>query len=111
MNIKSLNIELTPSIAEYVQKRLEPILKMLEGHESLELDAEVGKETKHHNKGPYFRATFHLHLGANHFQAEEEHEDLYAAIDGARDELRRQIVDFKERLADRRKKAQRPDKM
>ena len=110
MQIKSLNIELTPSIAEYVEKRLEPILEMLKGHESLELDAEVGKETMHHHKGPYFKASFHLHLGSNHFQAEEEHEDLYAAIDNARDELRRQLVDFKERQNDRRKHAARPDK-
>ena len=44
-----------------------------------------------------------LEIPGKMLRAEEVREDLYEAIDTAKDELRRQLIDYKERLQDQHK--------
>ncbi len=111
ISTKATGIELTDAIANYVNEKLAAIEKLTQDFEPVvEVLIEVGKTTKHHNKGPFFYAEMTLRIPGEVLRASHEAEDLYEAIDLVKDELRRQVVDFKTRLSDRTRKARRPDK-
>jgi ribosomal subunit interface protein len=111
ISTKATGLELTDAIARYINEKLDAIEKLTKDFEPVaEVLIEVGKITKHHNKGPYFYAEMTLHVPGEVLRASEEAEDLYEAIDLVKDELRRQMVDFKSRLSDKTHKAHRPDK-
>lgn len=101
---------MTPAIEAYVEKRLEPIARLLKRDSSAMIAVEVGKSTKHHNKGPYFFAEYQLEVGSASFRAKEQQEDLYAAVDVAQGELKRQIVEWKKKFLDQRRKVVRSGK-
>lgn len=93
VNIKATNITLTPEIRDSVEKTCNAIAKIAGGDESMMLcDAEVGKSTKHHQTGPFFRAEINFSTGGKYVRAEAEREYLQTALDEARDELKRTIA-------------------
>lgn len=102
-------MELTDAIKNYVEVKIQPIVKLVGDLPQATLSAEVGKTSKHHNKGPYFRCELNLRLGKEILRAEEEREDLYESVDVAIDELKRQIKDRKEKRMDVHRQV-RPDK-
>lgn len=103
--LKVTNFEKTVAIEDYVTRKVDALEHFLSSvplpHE---VHLEVGKETKHRKKGPYFRCEINLHLPKQTLRAEASKESLYAAIDTAIAELKRQIVKFKERPVSVRKK-------
>ena len=96
-NIKATNIELTGAINDYVNKRLSGIEKFTKSEDNVIAYIEVGKTTNHHKRGDVFRAEFNIEISGNKFYAFSEKEDLYSAIDGAREELIRQVSSSKDR--------------
>jgi len=52
---------------------------------------EIGRTTKHHEQGDIFRAEIQIKTPHSSLRAEFEDEDLYAAIDKARNEMQREI--------------------
>ncbi len=111
LSTKCTNMDLTDAIACYVNEKLDSIEKLTQDFEPVaELAIEVGKSTRHHNKGPYFFAEMTLHVPGEVLRASKEAEDLYEAIDHVKDDIRRQLKDYKERLSDKSRKAVRPDK-
>ena len=58
-NIKATNMELTSSITEHINDRVETINKFLNDNNAI-IQIEVGRTTNHHNKGDVFRAEFNL---------------------------------------------------
>lgn len=98
INIKTVNIALTPAIEDYLQKRLMSLDKLVEfDRDNVLVQAELGKTTEHHKGGDYFRAEVNLHIGGRSFRAVSETSDLYSAIDDMKDELFREIVSGKEK--------------
>jgi len=91
INIKTTNIGLTPSISDYVGKRMESVQKFLASDPSAICDFEVGKTTEHHRQGDIFRAEAHIVAAKRNIYAESEQTDLYVAIDAVRDEVMRQL--------------------
>ncbi|MBI2551575.1 ribosome-associated translation inhibitor RaiA [Candidatus Uhrbacteria bacterium] len=109
-SIKSTNMDMTDAIRGYVEKRLASLDKIAASYgPAVEVRVEVGKTTRHHAKGPYMKAEFTMDIPGAVLRVEREHEDLYAAIDEAAEELKRQLVDQKEKRDDRHMGA-RPDK-
>ena len=96
-NIKATNIELTSAISDYVNKRLSGIEKFVKDGEEMIAYIEVGKTTNHHKQGDVFRAEFNIEISGTKFYTFSEKEDLYAAIDDAKEEIVRQITSNKER--------------
>lgn len=90
-------MELTDAIKNYVEVKIQPIVKLVGDLPQATFSVEVGKTTKHHNKGPYFRCELNLRLGKEILRTEEDREDLYESVDVAIDELKRQIKDRKEK--------------
>jgi putative sigma-54 modulation protein len=102
VSIKATNMNLTDAIRNYVADKCSALDKLAQDFEpAAEIAIEVGKSTRHHNKGPYMRCEMNLTIPGTILRAEEEREDLYEAIDVAQSELKRQLVEHKDRLIDK----------
>ena len=89
-------MELTSAISEYVNDRLSKIEKYskqgaLSGH------VEIGKTTNHHKQGEVYKAEFDININGEKFFVVSEKEDLYSAIDDAKEEIVRKITHTKDR--------------
>lgn len=92
INTKATNIELTPAIKEYIEKKITMLGKFIRDTDAVLINVEVGKTTKHHKSGDFFKAEIHLmENGKNHY-AVVETDDLYAAIDEVKDEIVREMT-------------------
>lgn len=98
INIKATNIELTPAIYDYVEKKIGSISKYLqEGSEDIVAQVEVGKTTNHHKGGDIFRAEVHISGSGLNMYAMSETEDLYASVDKVKDEISEELKRNKEK--------------
>ena len=103
-DIKATNIELTDAIRTAVQKHMDDLDTITARFgDVVRAEVEIGKTTEHHKKGEIYRAEIHVRLPGNLVYAEAEHEDLYAAINAAHKEARRQILANKEAYVDNKK--------
>ncbi len=87
INIKATNIELTPAIKDYVDKKIAVLHKYIEKENEPHVQVEVGKTSNHHKGGDIFRAEIKISGGGMNLYAVSEKNDLYAAIDIVKDEL------------------------
>lgn len=92
INIKATNIELTTAIRDYVEKKVQTLSNFTntEGDRA-ECQVEVGKVTKHHQKGDLFRAEINIGVNGKQFYASAEESDLYASIDKVQEEIKAEI--------------------
>lgn len=98
ISIKGTNVELTESILDTIEKKLFALEKFTQQFEPVvELLVEVGKTTRHHKTGPFWRAEATLHVPHAVLRAEATDIGLYGAIDLLKDELVRQIKGYKEK--------------
>ena len=98
VSILGTHFDLTEAIKAAVTEKLSSLEKLCERFEPCEIVVEVGKTGEHHNKGKIFRAEFTMSMSGGTLRAEALEEDLYEAIDAAKDQLKRQIVDHKEKM-------------
>ena len=96
-NIKATGIDLTPAITDYVNKKIESIQKFVGADQDISIYVEVGKTTKHHKQGDYFKAEFDVKIEGESFFTSSEKSDLYKAIDDSKEEIIRRIMNFKKR--------------
>lgn len=96
-NIKATNIPLTEAITDFVNKRLSGLEKFIREGEEMSVYVEVGKTTKHHKQGDYFRAEFNIDISGSKFYTFSEKEDLYKAIDDAKEQVVRKMTNRKDR--------------
>lgn len=96
-SIFGTNMDLTEAISQYAQERVVALEKLLESHgESVAVRVELGKSSLSHQHGPYF-AEIHIEVPGKSLNAKVEDADLYAAIDKVKDDIKRQLVDLKEK--------------
>jgi putative sigma-54 modulation protein len=95
ISIKATSIENTPSLEEYTHKRLNTLEKRLTGDARAYVELE--RTTNHHKQGDVFRAEIKLDTNGQQFFASVEQEDLYAAIDEAKDMLLRELTTTKDK--------------
>ncbi len=93
-NLKGTNLELTPQIRDYLDKRLEHIRKFLPDEESCMVDVELGRSTNHHHTGDVCRAEININACNHTFRAVSEQQDLFLAIDSIRDEVIRELGSY-----------------
>ena len=88
INIKTTNIELTEALSDYVDQKIGQMEKFIEPNDdSVLCDVEIGTTTKHHQSGKIFRAEINLRVSGKNFRAVSEKEDLYVAINDAKEEI------------------------
>ncbi|OHB25953.1 MAG: ribosomal subunit interface protein [Parcubacteria group bacterium RIFOXYD2_FULL_52_8] len=96
INVKAQQIELTPAIASYLEKRLLGVKKFLGVIEDAAIaQVELGKTTRHHKAGDFFKCEVHLRAWGKVFSASATESDLYAAIDKMKDELVQELTAHK----------------
>lgn len=98
MNIKisSRNFDITPTIDDYVTKKISTLEKFLGVKDNILCEVEIGRTTKHHKSGSIFRAEVNImEPGSKQIYAVAEEVDMYTAIDVVRDEAERAIVSRK----------------
>jgi putative sigma-54 modulation protein len=96
ISIKATNIDLTPALRDYTEKRLNNLSKFTGGEPTLSV--EIGKTTAHHKQGDVFLAEVSLvtPLGKQYF-ASSSRSDLYEAIDDVRNEMMRELTSDKKK--------------
>jgi putative sigma-54 modulation protein len=94
INIKATGITLTPSISEYIEKKINMLDKFFREEETL-INIEVGRTTKHHKSGEIFRAEIRITAVGQEYYAVSETEDLYAAIDEVKDNIVQELTSRK----------------
>ncbi len=101
INLQGKNMELTEAIRDYVEKRVTNLEKLLskieESSGEVLASFEVSKNTNHHKSGSVFHADCSINIKGEKFYASIDEEDLYAAIDGVKEKLFREINKNKDR--------------
>jgi len=101
INITVKNLELSPAIKEYIEKKmnsLDKFMKKWETEGSVELNFDAGRMTKHHHKGNVYYAEANLKVPGNMIRARKTNEDLHAAIDEVKEVLAEEIKQYKEKI-------------
>jgi putative sigma-54 modulation protein len=83
--IKSLQMDITDAIRQYIDDKLDPIRKFTD--ESTTVEVDIGRTTNHHKHGDIFRAEFNVTVSGDMVRTESVAENLYSAIDIAQDDL------------------------
>lgn len=109
INLKATNLELTPAIRAYVEKKLEAAEKYLGQQKVVNCDVEVELITHHHHKGEIFRAEINLQLPHDLLRVERTADDLYKAVDELKDHLAELIKRHKEKRLAKRRNTQQTD--
>jgi len=95
IDVKQTNIEMTPALQEYLDKRLEKLERFIDSDSSAYMQVEIGTITSGQNSGDIFRAELNLELDGEHFRTEARTTDLYKSIDDAKDEMVRSVKSYK----------------
>jgi putative sigma-54 modulation protein len=96
VSISGHHVEVTESLRHYIQEKIQRLDRHFD--KAIDIHVILTVEKLRHKA----EATLHV-SGANLF-AEDEKEDMYAAIDGLIDKLDRQGKKFKEKIKDHRVK-------
>jgi len=91
INTKATGISLTPSISEYIDKKVMMLEKFFHNIDEVLINIEVGKTTKHHKSGDFFRAEIQIVANGQTYYAVSETDDLYASIDKVKDEMAQEL--------------------
>lgn len=96
INIKTINLELTPAIEDYIEKKINSLEKFIQRIKvrPLEIWVEVDKTTAHHKKGDIFKITAQFTFPQKTARAEATRSDIYLAIDEVKDELQRKFKQY-----------------
>ncbi|OWY37311.1 ribosomal subunit interface protein [Xenophilus sp. AP218F] len=96
MNLKvtGLHLEVTPSLREYVESKLERITRHVDHVIDISVTLSVDKLVQ--------KAEVNVHLSGKDIHVEATESDMYAAIDLMMDKLDRQVLKHKEKLSEHR---------
>ena len=100
IDIKATNIEITPSIRNAVEEKMNSLEKFISNLDPnvVKVFFEVSLETKHHKKGDIFYAEANVEVPGKIIRAEAREENLYTAINVVKDKLQRSLKKYKETL-------------
>jgi putative sigma-54 modulation protein len=100
VKIRATNIKLTDYLLKLVNRKIKKIEKLLPDNHDLIIEVELGKTTKHRQKGDFFRAEIQVEVPRGKLlRAVSEKEDFYAALVDVREELEVQIKKHKEKMS------------
>ena len=116
--IKTKNIKLTPAIRNYIEKKIGELERFIQKVESkahsfkkgkplLKAWVEIGRTTRHHQKGKIFRAECQIKFPGKSVRSESVKTDLYLAIDEVKDELQREFKKYTEKQISKYKRGAR----
>ncbi len=92
LNITGHHVEVTPAIREYVNAKLDRVIRHFDNVTSVSVILSVEKLVQ--------KSEVTLHVRGKDLFAESVDEDMYAAIDSMADKLDRQVIKHKQKLQD-----------
>lgn len=99
VDIKATNIKLNPALYRYIEEKIGALDKFIEDVDgSVRAWVEVGKPSKHHRSGQevfYVEADIRLPGQGQVLRSESRQWDLRVAIDEVKDELQRELKEYK----------------
>lgn len=96
INIKATNIELTPQLHQYVEEKIGELDKFIQHIDGcVEAWVEVGKPSRHHQKGDVFYVEADVRLPRKILRSKARGSDLHLTIDRVKDELQRSFKKYK----------------
>lgn len=105
INIKAVNLDLTPAIRIYIEEKINSLEKFISGdtlkewdehnQAAVEADVEIARSTHHHRQGDVYRAEVNLKVPGRLLRAEAEQWDMRVAIDQIKDELQIELKKYK----------------
>ncbi|MBI4005020.1 MAG: ribosome-associated translation inhibitor RaiA [Gammaproteobacteria bacterium] len=95
ISITGHHIDVTPALRSYVDNKFNRLERHFDRMTSIHVILSVEKERQ--------KAEATIHVSRGNVFADEEHEDMYAAIDGLVDKLDRQLKKHKEKLTNHRR--------
>ncbi|MFA6603476.1 MAG: ribosome-associated translation inhibitor RaiA [Patescibacteria group bacterium] len=97
VDIKATGMELTDALRAFVQEKIDMLdAKTVRFGDVVRAEVEVGRTTAHHKNGEVYRAEIHVRLPGKVVYVESSDEDLYVAINQARKEAEREIIEYKD---------------
>lgn len=107
--IKTKNIRLTESLNDFAAKKINQLEKLLKtfGYAAAQAEVEIGKTTRHHRKGFHYRAECQMRLPGKILRSEARSEDLRLAVSQVKEELGRQLEQYKNKISAKTKRNQR----
>jgi len=100
IDIKAINLELTPIIREYIEEKIGSIsrfIKRFEAESEIRIFVEIARTTRHHKSGDVFCAEARFTIGKKLLMAEHTDWDIRIAIDKVKDKLQQEIKKYKEK--------------
>jgi ribosomal subunit interface protein len=121
INILTKNIKLTPALKDFIEEKINPLEKFAKilhnreyynhflgrGKPRVEAWIEIGKETLHHKKGPFFWAECQMRFPGKSIRVRARSEDLKVAINEVKDESQRELKEYKEKIMAKEKRGAR----
>ena len=110
--IKTKNLKLNQALEEFIEKKINSLEKFSKifytekyfdsffgkGKPKIEAWMEVGKTTLHHKKGPVFYAECQMRFLKRSLRSTAQAENLKSAICEVKEELQRELKQYKEKL-------------
>lgn len=104
--LKTTNLDLTPDLSDYLEKKINSLDKFIENSDSLtQAWVELGKISEHHKSGKIYRAEVQIHLLGKSVRTEAVAETIFQAINEANDEMQRELKQYKGKRRNKQKKA------
>ncbi len=102
--IKATNTELTSYLEKLIEEKLSEIEKGLKGIPDLLAEIEVGLTSRHHQKGDIYRAELQIQVPGKLLRAVSEKEDFRSALTDAKNEIKLQIKQYKDKAVSRKRR-------
>lgn len=90
INITGHHVELTDALNDYVRTKFDRLERHFDNITNAQVTLSVEKQRQ--------KSEANIHLAGGEVFAANEHDDMYAAIDGMVDKLDRQIIKHKEKM-------------
>ncbi len=95
IDIRGTSLELTEALKTFVQEKTASLERLCGAYDPCEVSWELGKTTQGQQKGDIWRAEVHIAIPGHAFRIERVAQDVYAAIDAAKDAIKEQIIRYK----------------
>ena len=97
--IKSHTMELTGAIREYAMQKMNTLA--IKDKDNLQLQIELGRSENHHQRGDHYYCKVHTVIGSRSVHIECVKDDMYKAIDAARDKVDEEMSQRKDKFITR----------
>jgi ribosomal subunit interface protein len=89
-------------IRGYAEEKISSLQKYAD---IINADVDLGRVTNHHHKGEIYFCEVHLFVAGKDFFVKSEEDDMYKAIDTAKDRLKQELARWKDKQISERKGA------